>query len=90
MTMTYIQKQPSHRRFVDQESTFLILGVRPRDRVLTADGAAQRRSLSALAVPPRKKGAITLESDLWVTLGDAVQRVLASLERERADVGSPR
>ena len=28
--------------------------------------------------------------DTWVPLGDAIRRVLARLERERADVGSRR
>ena len=86
--MKNIQKHPSLHKLADQRSTFLNRRVGPRVRVLTAEGAAQRLPLSTFAAPPREMGVITPECDSWITLGGAAQRVLATLERERADRGS--
>ena len=51
--MICIQKQPSHRKLVDQKSTLLIRRVRPHERVMPADGAAQQRPFPTLGAPPR-------------------------------------
>jgi hypothetical protein len=49
-----------------------------------------RKSRDRALAPAPTTESLRICEDTWVPLGDAIRRVLAKLERERADVGSRR